>query len=159
MRCAERSRSNFSIFVKSKLASERVKSNITNFVESKLHLKINEEKSQICRPNQYFMLGYGFVPSYKKGDRGKYNLRLNPKSFNKLKQEIKEITRKTSPISFTDRLIKLRKLTQGWVGYYRFAHIKSKLKTLDSWVRKRLRYCIWKDWKKPNNKSSARLCI
>ncbi len=152
MRCAERSRSNFSIFVRSKLASERVKRNITNFVEDKLHLKINEDKSQICRPNQYFMLGYGFVSSYQKGDKGKYNLRVNPKSFDKLKRKIKEITRKTSPISLSDRLIKLEDLTRGWVNYYRFAGIKSKLKILDSWVRKRLRYCIWKDWKKPNKR-------
>ena len=50
----------FSIFVKSERASLRVKDKVTNFVERKLHLKINEQKSQICRPIQYFMLGYGF---------------------------------------------------------------------------------------------------
>jgi group II intron reverse transcriptase/maturase len=142
----------FSIFVKSKRASLRVKSKITNFVENKLHLKINEQKSQICRPIQYFMLGYGFVPTYKKGEKGKYNLRVNPKSFKRLKQKIKEVTRKTLPMSLSMRLYKLEDITRGWINYYRFANIVGKLKDLDAWVRNRLRYCIWKHWKKPNKR-------
>jgi group II intron reverse transcriptase/maturase len=142
----------FSIFVKSKRASKRVKRGITKFIEDKLHLKINEDKSQICRPIQYFMLGYGFVPTYKSGEKGKYDLRVNPRSFKQLKQKIKEITRKTSPIPFTERIIRLERLTRGWINYYRFANIVGKLKELDTWVRNRLRYCIWKDWKKPNKR-------
>ena len=142
----------FSIFVKSKRASLRVKSSITNFVENKLHLKINEQKSQVCRPIQYFMLGYGFVPTYKKGEKGKYNLRVSPKSFKRLKQKIKEVTRKTLPLSLTMRLNKLEDITRGWINYYRFANIVGKLRDLDTWVRNRLRYCIWKHWKKPNKR-------
>ena len=30
--------------------------------------------------------------------------------------------------------------------------IHNKLKKLDSWLRNRLRYCIWEDWKKPDRK-------
>ncbi len=142
----------FSIFVKSKRAAERVRRKITSFVEDRLHLKINEEKSQICRPIQYFILGYGFVPTYKKGEKGKYNLRVNPKSFKRLKQKIKAITRKTLPTPFAERLIKLQQVTRGWINYYRFANIVGKLKSLDTWVRNRLRYCIWKHWKKPNKR-------
>ena len=142
----------FSIFVKSRLASERVRRNITEFVERKLHLKINEDKSQICRPIQYFMLGYGFVPTYKKGEKGKYNLRVNPKSFKRLKQKIKDITRKTLPTPFLERLNKLEQVTRGWINYYRFGNIVGKLLKLDAWVRNRLRYCIWKHWKKPNKR-------
>jgi hypothetical protein len=32
------------------------------------------------------------------------------------------------------------------------ASITGKLKDLDSWIRNRLRYCIWHDWKKPERK-------
>jgi RNA-directed DNA polymerase len=142
----------FSIFVKSKRASLRVKRKITNFVESKLHLKINEQKSQICRPIQYFMLGYGFVPTYKIGEKGKYDLRVSPRSFKRLKQKIKEVTRKTSPLSLSMRLKKLDDLTRGWINYYRFANIVGKLRDIDSWARNRLRYCIWKHWKKSNKR-------
>ena len=32
------------------------------------------------------------------------------------------------------------------------ASIYIKLRDLDAWVRMRLRYCIWHDWKKPERK-------
>ena len=35
---------------------------------------------------------------------------------------------------------------------YRLASIHHKLKQLDEWVRNRLRYCIWLDWKKLERK-------
>jgi len=32
---------------------------------------------------------------------------------------------------------------------FRLASMWGKLRDVDGWVRNRLRYCIWKDWKKP----------
>ena len=142
----------FSIFVRSKRSAQRVKSSITKFITTKLHLEVNEEKSRICRPISYFMLGYGFVPTYKKDERGKYKLRVSPKSFKAMKQKVKQITRKTLPLSFDERISKLTAFTRGWVNYYKFANISTKLKELDTWVRNRLRYCIWKHWKRPNKR-------
>jgi len=144
-----------SIFLKSKRASRRVLKSITKFIENKLHLKVNEEKTNICRPINYFMLGYGFVPTYKKGEKGKYKLRVSPKSFKSMKQKVKQITKKTTSISFTARIQKLNAFTRGWVNYYKFAHVSTKLKELDAWIRNRLRYCIWKHWKKPNKRKRS----
>ena len=141
-----------SIFLKGKRSARRVKRSITKFIEIKLHLKVNEKKTNICRPINYSTLGYGFVPVYKKGEKGKYNLRVSPKSFNRMKQKVKEITRKTLPLSFEERITKLKAFTRGWVNYYKYAHVSGKLKELDGWVRNRLRYCIWKHWKKPNKR-------
>jgi len=141
-----------SIFLKSKRSARRVKRSITKFIETNLHLKVNEQKTNICRPINYFMLGYGFVPTYKKGEKGKYNLCVSPKSFKQMKQKVKLITRKTLPLSFEERITKLKAFTRGWVNYYKYAHVSGKLKELDGWVRNRLRYCIWKHWKKPNKR-------
>jgi len=141
-----------SIFVKSKRSSERVLKSTIKFIETKLHLEVNEQKTSICRPVNYFVLGYGFVPTYKKNERGKYKLRVSPKSFKRLKQKVKQLTGKTSPLSFNERISKLNALTRGWVNYYKFANMTTKLKELDTWVRSRLRYCIWKHWKKPNKR-------
>ena len=141
-----------SIFLKSKRAAIRVKARITRFIVNKLHLQVNQEKTHIVRPISYFPLGYGFVPTYKQGEKGKYMLRVSPKSFKRMKQKIKVITRKTSPFSFGERIQKLNEFMRGWVNYYKYAHISSKLTELDGWVRNRLRYCIWKDWKKPNKR-------
>ena len=32
------------------------------------------------------------------------------------------------------------------------ANMQTKLKEIDSWLRNRLRYCIWEDWKKPDRR-------
>jgi len=141
-----------SIFVKSKLASERVLENTIKFIETKLHLRVNEQKTSICRPVNYFVLGYGFIPTYKKNEKGRYKLRVSPKSFKRMKQKVKQLTRKTSPLSFSERITRLNAFTRGWVNYYKFANMTTKLKALDTWVRSRLRYCIWKHWKKPNKR-------
>ena len=144
-----------SIFLRSRRAAKRVKASITRFLEKKLFLQVNEKKTKICRPIQFELLGYGFVPTYKKGERGKYNLRIAPKSWERLKLKIKVITRKTSPISFGDRIHKLNQLMRGWVHYFKLATGYQKLKTLDGWIRNRLRYCIWKQWKKPKRRYRA----
>jgi len=141
-----------SIFLKSKRSANRVKRGISKFIVEMLHLQVNNEKTSICRPVNYFTLGYGFVPTYKKGEKGKYNLRVSPKSFKRMKQKVKEITRKTSPIPFNERISKLNAFMRGWVNYYKYANVSSKLAELDGWVRNRLRYCIWKHWKKPDKR-------
>mgnify|MGYP000022016803 CR=1 FL=1 len=87
-----------------------------------------------------------------KGDKGKYQLVVSEKSWRNLKQKLKAITRKTAPKSFDERIRQLKEVQQGWVNYFRMGSIYAKLKDLDSWLRNRLRYCIWTDWKKPERK-------
>lgn len=62
------------------------------------------------------------------------------------------MTKKTLPYSFEERIAKIKEVYTGWVNNYRWASIYTKLKTLDEWLRNRLRYCIWHDWKKPERK-------
>ena len=144
-----------SIFLTSRRAAERVLKSVTRFLENKLHLEVNQKKTSICRPLNFKLLGHGFVSSYKKGDRGKYRLCIAKKSWERLKEKIKIITRKTSPIPFVDRILRLNRLMYGWVNYFKHATGYQKLKYLDSWIRSRLRYCIWKDWKKPKRRLRA----
>ncbi len=142
----------FSIYVKSKKASKRVGNSIYLFLKNKLGLPINREKSGLRRPSAFILLGYGFVPTYKKGDRGKWQLVSAKKSWAKLKEKLKEVTRKTKPMSFEQRIFKLKEIQRGWVNYFRLGSIQQKLKKMDEWVRNRLRCCIWHDWKKPDRK-------
>jgi group II intron reverse transcriptase/maturase len=142
----------FSIFLGSKRAANRVMRDISRFVRNKLHLEINQDKSSVRRPVNYEYLSFGFVPTYKKGEKGKYQLIVSSKSLLRLKAKIKLITRKTIPCSFDERIQRLNRLMYGWLNYFKPASVFSKLKYMDAWVRDRLRYCIWTDWKKPNKK-------
>ncbi|WP_225441466.1 group II intron maturase-specific domain-containing protein [Labilibaculum euxinus] len=63
-----------------------------------------------------------------------------------LKEKLKLITRKTTPMSFEERIQKLNEVQRGWVNNFRMASILVKLQDLDGWLRNRLRYCIWHHW-------------
>ena len=142
----------FSIYCKSNWQARKIGNQIVMFLKNKLKLPINREKSGIRRPVNFNILGFSFVPTYVKGEKGKYQLVVSDKSWESLKQKIKAITRKTIPATFDERIHKLKELQRGWLGYYRIASIQGKLRDLDAWVRNRLRYCIWHNWKKPERK-------
>jgi group II intron reverse transcriptase/maturase len=142
----------FSIYTQSKAEARKVGNEVYLFLKSKLDLPINRAKSGIRRPNNFELLGHGFVPTYKKGEKGKYQLIVKKEGWVNLKRKLKAATRKTMPYSFEERLHKLKVIWMGWVNNYRLASIHHKLKQLDEWVRNRLRYCIWHDWKKPERK-------
>ena len=136
-----------SIFLKSKRSARRVLKGVTKFIEVKLKLKVNTVKTSICRPISFHLLGYNFISTYKRDEKGKYRLRVSPARFERMKKRVKEITRKTRPLSFNQRLLELNDYLKGWLGYFRLANMQVKLKDLDVWIRCRLRYCIWKHWK------------
>ena len=142
----------FSIYTKSNHAARKTGNEIYLFLKNKLKLPINREKSGIRKPVNFTILGFGFVPTYVKGEKGKYQLVVSDKSWKSLKQKLKTITRKTTPACFDERIQKLKQVQRGWLQYYRIASIQGKLKELDSWLRNRLRYCIWHHWKKPERK-------
>lgn len=142
----------FSIYCKSKNEARQAGNSVYKFLRDKLKLPINREKSGIRRPSNFQILGYGFVPTYRKGDKGRYQLVVTDKRWKSLKAKLKEITRKTSPMSFDQRIQRIKQVQRGWINYFKYASMQQKLKRMDGWLRKRLRYCIWHDWKKPERK-------
>jgi RNA-directed DNA polymerase len=142
----------FSVYTKSKRTARKVGNSLYLFLKNKLKLSINREKSGIRKPVQFKLLGYSFVPTYKKGDSGTYQLVVSEKGWATLKRELKVVTKKTTPSTFNERIKKLKEIHRGWINYFRMASMQSKLKELDSWLRNRLRYCIWTDWKKLERK-------
>lgn len=135
------------IFVKTKRAGERVMKSITTFLEKRLKLKVNEEKSAVDRPSKRKFLGFTFYTA-----SGGYDIRIHDKSLKRLKEKIKYVTSRSYSISIKERIRKLNQITTGWVNYYHIARAKSIMQKLDEWTRRRLRMCIWKQWKKPKTK-------
>jgi group II intron reverse transcriptase/maturase len=142
----------FSIYVKSKKSAKRVGNSIYKFLRDKLQLPINKEKSGIRKPLTFQVLGFGFVPTYKKGEKGKYQLVVKKSKWKEFKAKLKYLTKKTIPASFEERIQRINLLIRGWINYFKLASIQAKLKKLEEWLRNRLRYCIWHDWKKPDRK-------
>ena len=133
----------FSIYVQSKSKATATMHYIVKFLKTKLKLTINEQKSGIRRPVQFTLLGFQFVPTYKKGDKGQYQLVVNEKAWKRLKYNLKTITRKTTPMTLDERITKIKEVQRGWLNYFKGASIIGKLRDIDGWLRNRLRYCVW----------------
>lgn len=131
------------IYVKSKKAAERVMYSITKFIEEDLKLKVNKAKSKVDRPWKLKYLGFSF---YLK--RGEMGIRVHNKSIEKLKATLKKITGRSNAMSMEHRAVKLKQMITGWINYFKLADLKGILRELDSWLRRRLRLCYWKQWKK-----------
>ena len=142
----------FSIYVKSKKSAKRVGNSIYKFLRDKLKLPINREKSGVRRPVSFEVLGFSFVPTYRKGEKGRYQLVVKRSKWKEFKLKLKRLTKKTIPMSFNERILRINWLIRGWINYFKLASIQTKLAKLEGWLKNRLRYCIWHHWKKPERK-------
>jgi group II intron reverse transcriptase/maturase len=142
----------FSVYCTSKNKALATKVVIEKFIKNKLKLKINEEKSGIRKPSNFTILGFSFVSTYEKGSKNQFQLVVGERAWLKLKEKLKSITRKTTPATIGERFAKIKEVQTGWLNYFKGTSIIGKLTTLDGWLRNRLRYCIWHDWKKPERK-------
>ena len=135
------------IFTKSKKSAERVMGNITKFLENKLRLKVNRTKSKVDRPWRIKYLGFSFYQA-----KGRIEIRIHPKSIAKFKDKIREITSRSNAMSMETRYIKLKQTIVGWVNYFKIANMEKITQQLDKWIRRRIRMCYWKQWKKIKTK-------
>jgi RNA-directed DNA polymerase len=133
-----------SIYVSSERAAKRVLTSITLYIEERLSLKVNREKTKISRPYESTLLGYSFY-WYK----SKWEIRIAPKSEKRIREKCKLLTNRDKPISLARRIGQLEEVIRGWVQYFRLAKGKGLMRTLDNYVRMRMRMCKWKEWRRP----------
>ena len=130
------------VYVRSKRAGERVMASLTRYLEEKLKLKVNQEKSAVDRPWRLKFLGYSFL-----ADKDA-TLRLAPKTVERFKERIRELTSRSRSMSIQERIRKVNAYILGWVAYYRLAAMQKHCMRFDEWIRRRVRMCIWKQWKR-----------
>ena len=131
------------IFCKSRKSAERTLKNIVPYITGKLFLKVNLQKTTVSHVSKIKYLGYGF---YRK--KGKCRMRVHPKSIEKMKNRLRELTTRENRWSNPEREKKLREYTSGWINYFRYADMKSLMEETDEWLRRRIRAVYWKQWKK-----------
>jgi len=129
------------IYVSSRRAAERVMASLTHFLETRLKLRVNRTKSAVARPYERKFLGMRIVGA------AKAHISLAPKSLLRLKQTIRRITKRNRGVSLGQVIRELNQATIGWVNYFALAAVKSICRDLDSWIRRRLRCFVWKQWK------------
>jgi RNA-directed DNA polymerase len=129
------------VYVKSERAGHRVMKSVMRFVEKKLKLKVNRAKSAVARPSQRSFLGFGFT------DGDEPRRRIAPSARARFKKRVRELTRRNRSAGLEQRIVVLSRYLRGWIQYYGFCETPSVLGHLDSWTRRRLRSCVWKQWR------------
>lgn len=131
------------ILVKSQRAGERVMASVSRYLTKKLKLKVNEQKSRVIPVVQTTYLGYTF--------RGT-KLRWSDESFADFKHRVKELTGRSWGVSMEYRYKKLGQYLRGWMGYFGKSEYYRPIPEIDQWIRRRIRMCYWKQWRRPRTK-------
>ncbi|MGH4117954.1 group II intron reverse transcriptase/maturase [Clostridium sp.] len=142
------------IYCKSKRSAMRIMDNTVSFVEKKLFLKVNREKTKVDLVWKLKFLGFSFYKT-----KGEVRVRIHPKSIIKMRAKIKVLTGRSYGLSNEERPTKLRRYIMGWINYFKIADIKSLLKTVDKWMRRRIRMVYWKQWKRVRTRFSKLISL
>ena len=137
------------IYVKSEEAGTRVLESVTRWLEKKLKLKVNREKSGVDRPWKRKFLGYSMT------SKREPELKISPKSIERLKISLKEFFRKGRGRKLETIIKELKLKLTGWIAYYRLTGVKGILTQLDQWIRRRLRCIIWRQLKRVYARAKA----
>jgi RNA-directed DNA polymerase len=129
------------IYVRSQKAGERVMASIEKFLGKRLKPKVNKAKSAVAKPSVRKFLGFSFTGG-KEPRR-----RIAPQALARFKAKIRELTRRTGGRSLAQVVKELSTYLIGWRGYFGFCQTPSVLRSLDEWIRRRLRAIAWKQWK------------
>jgi RNA-directed DNA polymerase len=117
---------------------------VKGYLERRLRLKVNEQKSAVGKPSERKFLGYSFT------NEAQARRRIAPQSVKRFKERVRELTKRGRKL---ERVVTdLSQYLRGWVGYYGQTQWPSQLRELDSWVRRRLRRYIWRQWQRPRRR-------
>ncbi len=133
----------FVILVHSQRAGERVMESITRYLERRLKLTINPTKSKVVKSTEVEFLSFTFT--------GK-KIRWSQKSLLRFKRTIIKLTSRSWGVSMDYRLRKLAEYIRGWMGYFRITEYYRPIPLLDQWIRRRIRCCFIKQWRKPKTR-------
>ncbi len=129
--CYVRYADDVKIFVSSERRAKEVKESITKYITARLKLKVNENKSRICRGYELNFLGHSILTDGTPG--------LSKGSETRLKDTVRRITRRNKGVRLEEIMVQLRSKLEGWLNYFRYARMSSKLEALDGWIRRKLK--------------------
>jgi RNA-directed DNA polymerase len=127
------------ILVKSKLAGYRVLRSVTRLLEKRLKLKVNPAKSGVREADDTNYLGFTFR-------RGQ--IRWSEQSFHDFLYRVRQLTSRTWGVSVRYRIRKLSVFVRGWFNYYGISEYYRPIPNIDGWIRRRIRMCCIKPWRK-----------
>lgn len=139
--CFARYADDANVYVRSVRAGQRVMA-LLRRCYAKLHLVVNEDKSAVASVFGRKFLGYSLWVA--RG--GEVRCRVADKPLATFKQRIRQLTGRSGGRSMPDVVARLRTYVLGWKGYFQLAQTPRIWRTLDEWLRHRLRAIQLKHW-------------
>jgi RNA-directed DNA polymerase len=133
----------FIILVKSRRAGERVLTSISRYLQNRLKLVINANKSQVVKVNHSKFLGFTFAFG---------RIQWHGNTLRHFKQRVRKLTNRNWGVSMHYQLFKLSEFLRGWINYFGIANSYQQCVDLDNWIRRRVRMCYWRQWRRPRTK-------
>ncbi len=130
------------VYVGTKRSGERVLSSLTRFLAKQLGLKVNQEKSAVDRPWNRKFLGYSLTFHRKS------RLKVAKASIERLKGKLRAMFRRGRGHALRRVIDDLNPVLKGWMVYFRLTEVRGVLEELDSWIRRKLRCVLWRQWKR-----------
>ena len=138
------------LLAKSERAAERLLETSTKYLEGKLQLKVNREKSRTVSVFAFRNFKYlGFC--FGKNGKGIY-VRVHEKSWKKAKDKLRKLTSRSKCGSIVKSMEQIKVFMRGWLNYFSIADMKNNIGDLNGWLYRRIRMCIWKQWKLPRTR-------
>lgn len=131
------------ILVKSRRAGRRVMAKISHYLTQKLKLKVNREKSQVVKIEELEYLGFTF--------RG-IRIFVSNQALKDFKDRLRGFTSRSWGVSMAERVKRLNLYLRGWMNYFGISQHYSPIEELDGWLRRRIRMCYWKQWRRPRTR-------
>ncbi len=131
------------VYVKSRRAANDAMATLEKLY-TRLKLRMNREKSAVALAWERKFLGYRFWI----GSKSRVYPTVAPESVKRLKERIRQITRRTCGRSVKQVVEELTLYLRGWKEYFRLAENATLRRDLDSWIRRRLRMIYLKQWKR-----------
>ena len=131
------------VYVRTQRSGERVMTSLRKLF-GKLKLRVNETKSKVRRAMTSKFLGFSFWVAKGRTIRR----RVAPQAIKRMKERVRELTRRSAGRSLAQVCKPLGKYLTGWKAYFRVAETPSVFADIDGWVRHRLRAVQLKHWKR-----------
>jgi len=138
------------IFVKTMRAGRLVMASISRYLTQTLRLRVNRQKSQVVNVHALEYLGFRF-----KGIRVYWSER----AFEDFKHRLRGLTSRRWGVSMAYRLVRINQYLRGWIGYFGISQLYGPIPELDKWLRRRIRMCYWKQWRRPRTRIQHLLAL
>ena len=149
LRCS-RYADDFRIVVRSQRAAQRVLRSISRCIAGHLRLRLNPSKSKATRLSACPFLGFEVR-------RGK--LHGTEAAVKRVTERVRDITHRSNGRNMTARIEALKRDVSGWLNDFGYSHSDAEVVELEGWLRRRVRLCYWKQWKRPRTRRRPLLAL